>query len=102
MNTINFTCPKCGEHRLEEVMTGVVVASTIIDAKEGSIEYGEQTNEDGEVQNYQCMDCGWVVAIDQGVIRDCEELCEWLEAQEEQRRRDEKNGLYPEKADDAN
>jgi len=71
-----FTCPSCGSHRLEEVMTGVTVASTVnsfeIDEDEISIDYGEQSNEDGMVERYQCKECGHVVANSQ------EELIDFL------------------------
>jgi len=64
--TEGFTCPKCGSHRLEEVMTGVTVTSSVISVRDGGdIEYGLQSNEDGEVDCYQCMDCGLAI---EGVI----------------------------------
>ncbi len=54
---MNFTCPKCGNHRLEEVKN-VTVSSTINDVGPGGdVSYGEQSNEDGEVFCYQCLDC---------------------------------------------
>ena len=64
-----FTCSKCGGHRLEEVMINVTVASTVtkIWREEPNdpfvnVEYGEQTNQDGDLQCYQCMDCGLRIA----------------------------------------
>lgn len=63
--TIKFKCPKCGAARIEEIMGGVTVASEICPEAtyqgDGQIEvqYGEQTNEDGEVERYQCNDCGF-------------------------------------------
>jgi rubredoxin len=81
---MNFTCPECQQHRLEEVMTSVIVASTIIDAQDGSIDYGEQTNEGGLVDHYQCMDCGYIIRWDEesDPIDDSEMLGDWLEEQE--------------------
>jgi hypothetical protein len=57
-----FRCPQCGGHRLEEVMTDVFVSSEVLycDA-EGGMEYGQEANDGGEVDRYQCLDCGWVV-----------------------------------------
>ena len=65
METIEFNCPTCGSNRLEEVMVGVIVATEISDIVledgEADCVFGEQTNEDGEVDHYQCADCGHVV-----------------------------------------
>ena len=59
---VEFTCPACGKHRLEEVMVGVTVASIIIAIPDcGDLNYGEQTNENGTVDRYQCVDCGFVI-----------------------------------------
>lgn len=58
-----FTCPKCGKHRLEEIQQGVCVASEIchISDDDLTVLYGEQTNEGGVVERYQCGHCGWVL-----------------------------------------
>ena len=54
-----FTCPHCGQHDLQEVMINVVVTSEIKSIGEGGdIDYGTQTNEEGEVQSYECKHCG--------------------------------------------
>jgi hypothetical protein len=59
MGNINFICPECGRAKLEEVMVDVTVASEVLDVDEdGNVEYGEQTNEDGEVLHYICAHCG--------------------------------------------
>ena len=67
-----FTCPKCGSHRLEEVMTNVTIYSPIksysIEDGEIDFEYGNQNNEDGAVERYQCMDCGEHIAFDQAEL----------------------------------
>ena len=64
-----FTCPKCQGHSLEEIMYGVTVASNInsafVEDGEISFEYGEQSNENGEVDRYQCTDCGHTIATSQ-------------------------------------
>ena len=66
---MKFTCIECGGHRLEEVMLGVVVASKVnditIEDGEIFIEYGEQTNDGGHDESYQCQDCGKVIAESQ-------------------------------------
>ena len=43
-------------------MTGVFVSSEVLYCGEdGDVEYGPEVNDDGEVDRYQCLDCGWVV-----------------------------------------
>ncbi len=71
-----FKCPQCGAHRLEEVMLDVTVASQVISCGEGGdCDYGPQSNEDGEVDRYQCLDCGWIVPD----VNDTQQLFEWLD-----------------------
>lgn len=71
-----FTCKKCGSHTLEEVMTDVTVSSSIkgFEILDGfiDIDYAEQSNEGGEIETYQCLNCGEAVANSQ------EELIEFL------------------------
>ncbi len=69
MADIVFTCPKCGSHRIEEIMVDMTVASEISiseDEADGGIfhRYGEQTNDGGHVDRYQCEDCGYVILDD--------------------------------------
>lgn len=59
---VAFTCPECEGTRLEEVMVGVTVTSTITFVGEGGdIEYGDESHDDGSVACYQCVDCGWAI-----------------------------------------
>ncbi len=77
MSKVNFTCPECGGRKLEEVMVGVTVASEVLDVDEdGNVEYGEQSNEDGEVLHYICALCG----LGFPGIHDGERLREYLQA----------------------
>lgn len=57
--------PECGGEHIEEVMSNVTVVSRLAyvgDGGPGDIRYDTQTNEDGEVDRYQCEDCGRVIA----------------------------------------
>jgi predicted RNA-binding Zn-ribbon protein involved in translation (DUF1610 family) len=69
-----FTCPECGKHRLEEVMTEVVQSSVIdtieVVGDEVACEYGLCSYEGGEVSHYQCVDCGHVVAESVNELRE--------------------------------
>lgn len=54
-----FKCPNCGSSRFEEIQVGVTVATRIEDVGVfGDLVYGDQTNEDGRVDRYQCEGCG--------------------------------------------
>ena len=64
---LQFTCPLCGNHVLEEVMTGVTVTSKVNAITDGGeCVYRTQANEGGEIERYQCSDCGKVLHDDQG------------------------------------
>lgn len=67
MPKIEFKCPECGECRIIETMVDMVVHSDIVvsECEAGvSYVYGDQTNEDGHVDRYQCADCGFVIVDD--------------------------------------
>ena len=61
-----FTCPQCGEHRLEEVMAHVVQTTDIIIVeltdKGLACDYGDCSHDGGVVQAYCCFYCGYKVA----------------------------------------
>ena len=69
-----FTCPDCGEHKLEEIMSDVTVASEINHIYDGDMEYGEQTNSGGVVERYQCTNCGTIIAHSQEELMEVAEL----------------------------
>ena len=100
----DFTCPSCGHKVVEEVMQNVIVSSEVIDIHEGDgeeiLDYGEQRNDDGDVVCYQCISCGYLIS--EGSNSLAKALKELKEKQDEQKRRDEKNGLYSDKEDPAN
>ena len=51
----HFACPSCKSHRMEEIMSGVIVASQVRGVGfGGDVEYGEQSNEDGVIERFQC------------------------------------------------
>jgi rubredoxin len=78
--SLQFTCPTCKNHRLEEVMSGVTVVSEIAEiSEEGDHTYGEQTNEEGVVSQYQCIHCGYILGQKEGSpIVECDEIAEWV------------------------
>ena len=84
MKTYQFKCPKCKGHRLEEVMINVTVASEVsnvcIEDDCVDMDYGHQSSEDGDVERYQCIDCGEVVAGSQ------EELISFFEKKKKRKK----------------
>ncbi len=67
METIEFKCPTCDSDRLEEIMVGVIVttpiSNVVIEDGEGDADYDASMTScaDGEVDHYQCRDCGHVI-----------------------------------------
>ncbi len=94
MSKLEFTCPKCGEHRIEEVMIDVVVMSEIINLdSDGDFNYGEQTNDGGIVDSYSCMNCGLTPYIEDETHSECDvidshdDLVKWIKINEKWRRK---------------
>ena len=79
---LQFTCPNCKNHSLEEVMSNVSVASEISTIRsDGDIDYGEQTNEDGSVSQYQCMSCGYIIGQEEKeLITDHIDMVNWVKS----------------------
>jgi len=80
---LKFICPKCKEEQqLEEVLINVVqtsVISTIDDS--GAVDYEPNpVIEAGEIDHYQCAECGFVIEMDDynARITDPEELVDWI------------------------
>jgi predicted RNA-binding Zn-ribbon protein involved in translation (DUF1610 family) len=66
---IEFKCPECDGHKIEEIMVGMTVATEVGKVEQhddGKVNYvaGEQTNEDGHVDRYQCKGCGFTIVDD--------------------------------------
>ena len=79
-NRYKYTCPSCKNNNIEEVLINVTQYTTIdtID-KDGDFKYGKSLAEDGEVQNYQCSKCGYILKDENGkTIQDQSSLVEWL------------------------
>jgi len=88
MENLVFKCPKCGGNKLEEVMVNVVVVSElkeiVLEKDVITVFHGEQTNEDGEVDRYQCVNCGYALEFvveeeELWPVMDLEDLAKWFE-----------------------
>lgn len=84
MSVVKFKCPACDSNRLEEVMTGVTVTREItsvgIDREVADLTYGNQINEDGELDCYQCAACGTALRLDNDqLVTGPAELATWFE-----------------------
>lgn len=76
---LHFECPKCGNGSIQEVMIDVTLESAITSVfSNGNIEYGAKSEEGGHIENYICMDCGYVIAFAGEPVTDCIELASWL------------------------
>jgi len=82
MKNVEFTCPKCGEIHLEEIMVDVTVTSMMSDLciEDGFVNcrYIKQTNEDGIVDHYRCENCSYVLTINGDIVNDLEGLARWF------------------------
>ena len=74
MNELKFKCTSCGFDKIEEVMHGVDLYTTIDSIKmvdgELKFEYGKKSVEDGFVGAYQCISCGELVADEEEGLLD--------------------------------
>ena len=63
---LKFTCPECGKNRLEEVTVDVVQYSeiTAIDEETSAVDYGGHNTDGGNVNCYQCLDCGYEIEFE--------------------------------------
>ena len=83
---LEFTCPKCGKNRIEEVMADVVQYAEITDIDEETftVDYENTKTDGGNVEFYQCMDCGWQIEFEdeeKEEINNTELLVEYLKEQ---------------------
>ena len=86
MSKLTFTCPDCGHHVIEEIMSNAHVTTnlTIID-EDGDHDYGEPVITDSFTDWYQCANCAFVIKGDDGEpIKDCDVLGEWVEKHQEE------------------
>lgn len=85
---LKFKCPNCGKTELEEILINVTQCSVVSAVDEnGAIEYypDRVSTEDGEVYQYQCFGCGYVLRTKSDyTVTTEEELAEWLKENCEQ------------------
>ena len=95
---LKFKCPECGEKVLEEVMINVIQSTSIKTMEETEngdccIDYGFASYDEGEVDNYQCRECGYVLKTECGNAVDSERLLvEWLKANCSKSKKTKKDG----------
>ena len=79
---VEFKCPKCGNDGLEEIMVNVTATSFVndIDIEDGvaNCDYEQVGLDDGEVDHYQCTECGHTLEINGDIVNDLEGLAEWF------------------------
>ena len=80
MKTKKFKCPKCGCKRLEEVLINVTQSTAIEGVDEdGLLIYGNSSTEGGEIDRFQCLECGDVIKDEHGMtITSLNKLSAWI------------------------
>ncbi|KKL07330.1 hypothetical protein LCGC14_2587110 [marine sediment metagenome] len=80
MSIVNFTCPECKNNEIEEILINVTQTSVINTIDEcGDIKYGNILNEDGEINRFQCVACGYILIDENECQITCQiELAEYL------------------------
>jgi len=75
---LKFICPSCGDHRLECCEDGPYVSEILCIDEDGDFDYGE-INASGEVDRFQCVDCGYILKdVMEECITDNEDVIEWI------------------------
>ena len=73
-----FTCPDCGNHRLECVLEGIHTCGVTSIPESGNFEYGPVESE-ADVSYWQCLECGFTLKTESGdTIRDNEDVVAWI------------------------
>ncbi len=77
---LKFTCPSCGDNRLEVIETNAIVSSTIANLVEnGEFEYTNFSIDDSYTDRFQCVNCGYTLKDKSGErITDNLEVVKWL------------------------
>lgn len=65
MPKLEFTCPQCKTHGIDEILSCSTVCTWINSIDEdGVVEHGMASNEGGYIVRYQCRNCGHVIVDD--------------------------------------
>ena len=76
-----FTCPSCQGHRLECCEDGPYNSEILHIDEEGDFDYDE-ISASGEVDRYQCLACGYILAFDDkpdiNLVIDSEDVVELI------------------------
>jgi len=102
-----FECPSCKCDTIEEVMIDVTISTTIsdmhflpkgyqdwvmndsVEVEYGLHDDGNPTTEYGQIDRYQCINCGWVIRDEnENAITNPEDLFEWLIEHKENREKE--------------
>jgi len=78
--SLKFKCPSCKKEDLEVVETDVVMTSLIVEIDEEScFEYDLIDTGGGNVERFQCLECGYILKDEnEQVVTTEEDVVEWL------------------------
>jgi len=83
MSELLFKCPKCGCETLEEIMVNCVITSDMLEFlncdADPTANYGETNIVTGDVDRYQCSECGYVITDYNGEnVVDIHNIVKWI------------------------
>ena len=80
MKELIFVCPECGSNELGSIENVLTTYPVFIIKEDGDLDYGPPSTHDSTVIAYECLDCGYQLTKDNGVlITDCLEVPKWVE-----------------------
>ena len=94
-----FVCPVCQHDIVEEIIYNVTQASCLTDIHMilnydntrmlAEAEYNQYKTDGGDMDRYQCHNCGWTIKSEDGIpIDNLEDLFEWLKQHKEKREKE--------------
>lgn len=83
---LKFFCPTCKEQQqLEEILINVTQTSIISVIDDGGVvDYKSNSivTEDGEIDHYQCAECGFVLELTSCTVSNPKDLVTWIKLME--------------------
>ncbi len=83
---LKFKCPKCNCNELEVVETDITNSSKVVNINEkGYFEYELIESTGGQINRFQCFDCGYVLKNEGDNIVILDDVVEWIKSNRPQK-----------------